>query len=200
MPTQEKLKNTMKNQPDFKYNIGDILAFADDDSYITLPSNPDKMYRENLRVLFRFFDGKNVYVVEDGQDVDGFAFCVMEDEVKLMQHSTTPNTLPDNQPANSRQLDEETYLTLARLGIFDTSVRSHNQGSSDYARHVIQPWAIWQDYKLNPWDADIVKRVLRTKLGNSRRLDYEKIIHICEERIRQIDFEDSVEYFGKGSV
>ena len=40
---------------------------------------------------------------------------------------------------------------------------------------------------LNPWDADIVKRVLRTKKTDGRRLDYEKIIHICKERIRQID-------------
>ena len=36
-------------------------------------------------------------------------------------------------------------------------------------------------------DAEIVKRILRTKQGDSRRLDYEKIIHICQERIRQID-------------
>ena len=66
-------------------------------------------------------------------------------------------------------------------------VRSHNVGASDYAKHNIQPWDIWLEYKLNPWDADIVKRVLRTKEGESRRLDYEKIIHICQERIRQID-------------
>jgi len=66
-------------------------------------------------------------------------------------------------------------------------VRSHNVGTSDYAKHDIQPWQIWLEYELNPWDADIVKRVLRTKEGDSRRLDYEKMIHICQERIRQID-------------
>ena len=102
---------------------------------------------------------------------------------------------PDNKPeptqeANSRLLDEETYQALRRLGILDTSVRSYNRGASDYSRHIIQPWTIWQDYNLNPWDADIVKRILRTKQGDSRRLDYEKIIHICEERIRQIDTEE----------
>ena len=91
------------------------------------------------------------------------------------------------QEANSRLLDEDTYQSLIRLGILDTSVRSHNRGTSDYSRHIIQPWAIWQEYNLNPWDADIVKRILRTKQGDSRKLDYEKIIHICEERIRQID-------------
>ena len=66
-------------------------------------------------------------------------------------------------------------------------VRSYNVGSSDYAQHKIQPWSIWLEYNLNPWDADIVKRVLRTKETDGRRLDYEKIIHICKERIRQID-------------
>lgn len=69
------------------------------------------------------------------------------------------------------------------------SVRDYNVGRSDYAKHKIQPWDIWKEYNLNPWDADIVKRVLRAKEGESRRLDYEKIIHICSERIRQIDEE-----------
>lgn len=73
------------------------------------------------------------------------------------------------------------------------NVRSHNVGKSDYSKHKIQPWDIWIEYKLNPFDADIVKRILRKKAEpgmtekESRRMDYEKIIHICEERIRQID-------------
>lgn len=66
-------------------------------------------------------------------------------------------------------------------------VRSYNIGDSDYAKHKIQPWDIWLEYDLNPWDADIVKRVLRNKQSQSRRMDYEKIIHVCQERIRQID-------------
>lgn len=68
-----------------------------------------------------------------------------------------------------------------------TDTRSYNIGSSDYSKHKIQPWDIWLEYQLNPWDADIVKRVLRTKDGEDRKLDYEKIIHICKERIRQIE-------------
>lgn len=68
-----------------------------------------------------------------------------------------------------------------------SSVRSYNVGASDYSEHKIQPWDIWMEYHLNPWDADIVKRILRTKSTDSRKLDYEKIIHICQERIRQID-------------
>lgn len=67
-----------------------------------------------------------------------------------------------------------------------SETRNYNVGKSDYAKHKIQPWDIWKEYNLNPWDADIVKRVLRTKEGEERSLDYEKIIHICRERIRQI--------------
>ena len=66
-------------------------------------------------------------------------------------------------------------------------VMSYNVGGSDYSTHKIQPWDIWEEYKLNPWDADIIKRVLRTKVGDSRKLDYEKIIHICKKRIDQIE-------------
>ena len=65
--------------------------------------------------------------------------------------------------------------------------KERNVGGSNYSEHDIQPWDIWREYKLNPWDADIIKRVLRTKKGDSRRLDYEKIMHICEERIAQLD-------------
>lgn len=66
-------------------------------------------------------------------------------------------------------------------------IRSYNVGTSDYSKHKIQPWDIWLEYDLNPWDADIVKRILRNKANQSRKEDYEKIIHICKERIRQID-------------
>ncbi len=64
-------------------------------------------------------------------------------------------------------------------------IRKYNVGLSDYAKHKIQPWDIWIEYGLNPWDADIIKRVLRNKKDESRILDYEKIIHVCKERIRQ---------------
>lgn len=73
-------------------------------------------------------------------------------------------------------------------------VRSHNVGSSDYAQHKIQPWDIWLEYGLNPWEADIVKRTLRTKEGQSRREDFEKVIHIAQECIRQIDAGEYVDY------
>lgn len=89
-----------------------------------------------------------------------------------------------------KEIDDKLYAELVHLGIInqdENNVRNHNVGTSDYSIHVIQPWAIWLDWNLNPWDADIVKRVLRNKLGESRKQDYEKIIHIAQERIRQIE-------------
>ena len=86
-------------------------------------------------------------------------------------------------------IPEWLYERLYKLGIIPNEVRSFNEGTSDYSKRLIQPWSIWIEYDLNPWDADIVKRVLRHKETDSRKLDYQKIIHICKERIRQIEAE-----------
>lgn len=87
-------------------------------------------------------------------------------------------------------IPKELYDRLNYIGIIPNETRSHNVGASDYSKHVIQPWSIWRDYDLNPWDADIVKRILRTKETDTRKMDYEKIIHICQERIRQINIKE----------
>ena len=92
-------------------------------------------------------------------------------------------------------ITEEEHEFLERckkLGMIGSYCRIYNEGKSDYSKHIIQPWSIWLDYNLNPWDADIIKRVLRTKeekgmsKTEARIMDYEKIIHICKERIRQL--------------
>lgn len=54
-------------------------------------------------------------------------------------------------------------------------VRGYNVGESDYAKHKIQPWDIWIEYKLNPFDADIIKRVLRHKSTDSRKKIMKKL-------------------------
>ena len=172
----------------YSFNVGDLLKVGENLGSIWSPANVEKKYKDSLRVEFRFWDGKdNVYVVTAE---DGIMMLLMEKDAELQEAAPEEAQVPDT--VNSRLLDEDTYKALMRLGILDTSVRSYNRGASDYSRHIIQPWTIWQDYNLNPWDADIVKRILRTKQGDSRRLDYEKIIHICEERIRQIDMEADV--------
>lgn len=88
------------------------------------------------------------------------------------------------------KIDWELYKELKYLGIIhdheEKDIRSFNIGNSNYSKHTIQPWSIWIDWNLDPWDADIVKRVLRDKEGEPREMDYDKIIHDCEEKKRQI--------------
>ena len=94
------------------------------------------------------------------------------------------------------QIDWDLYNKLKLLGIVnakENNVRDHNVGNSNYCKHTIQPWSIWLDYpELTSWDHDIIKRVLRTKKGETRAMDYEKIIHDCEERLRQIEIENEL--------
>ena len=84
-----------------------------------------------------------------------------------------------------KDVEEEEETVEEEKDIED--IRSYNVGASNYSEHAIQPWDIYLEYDLNPWDADIVKRVLRTKKTDTRKMDYEKIIHTCKERIRQIE-------------
>jgi hypothetical protein len=95
-----------------------------------------------------------------------------------------------------KEISDELYAKLEYLGIIQNEVRSHNVGKSNYSKKTIQPWTLWLDYtELTPWDDDIIKRVLRIKeeecmsANEARKMDYEKIIHNCQERIRQIDLE-----------
>lgn len=90
-----------------------------------------------------------------------------------------------------KEISDELYNKLSYLGIIQNDVRSYNVGDSNYSEHLIQPWTIWLDYpELTAFDDDIIKRVLRTKKTDSRDSDYEKIIHICKERIRQLKCEE----------
>ena len=91
-----------------------------------------------------------------------------------------------------KEISDKLYHQLKRLGVIDADTRSHNVGASDYSQHLFQPWTAWIEYNLNAFDADILKRVLRTKEGEDRVTDYEKIIHICQERIRQLRFEKEI--------
>lgn len=88
------------------------------------------------------------------------------------------------------EINDELYQKLYYLGVINDNqdnIRSNNVGNSDYSKHIIQPWSVWLDWNLNPWDADIVKRICRHKDGENDKIKYEKIIHICKERLRQIN-------------
>jgi hypothetical protein len=83
--------------------------------------------------------------------------------------------------------------TGIHVDVNNDDVRSFNVGASDYSQHKIQPWDIWEEYNLNPWEADIVKRVLRKKNEGglseieSRIMDFEKIIHISRKCIELLE-------------
>lgn len=88
------------------------------------------------------------------------------------------------------EINDELYQKLYYLGIINDNkdnIRSNNVGTSDYSTHIIQPWSVWLDWNLNPWDADIIKRICRHKNGEDDKTKYNKIIHICQERLRQIN-------------
>ena len=96
-----------------------------------------------------------------------------------------------NKEVGRMSIPSDVVWKLRELGIYtpiaeEQEIRARNVGASNYSRKFIQPWAIWQEYHLDPWDADIIKRVLREKDGEPREQDYKKIIHICEEKLRQI--------------
>ena len=71
-------------------------------------------------------------------------------------------------------------------------VRNYNCGASDYSKHKFQSWSFWILFRLNPWDADLTKRVLRIKKTDGRLLDYKKMKHISLERIRQFQNNENV--------
>lgn len=124
------------------------------------------------------------------KDQDAPTLCDYLDIARYSDYNFRRATANENANENASTIHRELYDRLQKLGIIPNEVRNTNVGASDYSKHLIQPWAIWQEYQLNPWDADIIKRVLRHKATDTRKMDYEKIIHICEERIRQIDMED----------
>ena len=105
----------------------------------------------------------------------------------LLKHRATADAKSTALNCDITEQEAAEYLSRASSENWREEVRprDYNIGESDYGTRKIQPWDIWLEYDLNPWDADIVKRVLRTKAGQ-RVLDYEKIKHICDERIRQL--------------
>ena len=96
-PDPQEEKVTPDN---FKYNIGDVIKISDPDVILYSPASPGKQYHDNLRVIFRFYDGNHVYIVEAE---DGICLILLEYQAELVERSTTPNTPPDNKPESEPQ-------------------------------------------------------------------------------------------------
>lgn len=137
---------------------------------------------------FEFNDRHCVYAIDKDNNIEGIDRRFTDAyNVKFITELTNHST----SKLKTTQIDVNLYNKLRYLGILgDSKVRTHNVGASNYSsnEHLIQPWTIWLDYpNLTPFDHDIIKRILREKATDSRTLDYQKIIHICDERIRQIN-------------
>jgi hypothetical protein len=144
--------------------------------------------------LVRFKKSRNVYEIEYSYEEYGNTIYVFKDtEGMICRYEDALESVGDitieggfKGYTNQEMIDRIEKATSLLKNSAPSSVRDYNVGDSNYADFKIQPWDIWLEYGLNPWDADIVKRVLRSKESQSREMDYEKIIHICQERIRQI--------------
>ena len=103
----------------------------------------------------------------------------------LLAHRATADARDVSLNCDITEAEAQSYIDRISSEFWRNNLptRDHNIGESNYAKR-----KIWLEYQLDPWDADIIKRVLRDKPGQ-RRLDYEKIKHVCDERIRQIDAE-----------
>lgn len=108
---QVKAQEERATPDNFKYNIGDIIKVSDPDIHLCSPASPDKQYHDNLRVIFRFFDGNHVYIVEAE---DGICLITPEQQTELVEQSTQPNTPPDNKPEPEPQakfVTQEEYFS-----------------------------------------------------------------------------------------
>ena len=108
-----------------------------------------------------------------------------------------------DQDKQTIKVDLKDHLGLTPDNVFSTQVPTINPTDPDPIKEdsfVLLAYVkdgVVTEYKYTSWkqvvEDDIVKRILRIKeeegmtKEQSRKLDYEKIIHICQERIRQID-------------
>lgn len=154
------------------------------------PNYPIEAQNDKGEHYFFTINGKFSFYnpsIENPNDLFMSGLEIEKEETETMNE--TENTEETKQTENSDEYNQ--YLEY--IGLTKNEVRSHNAGKSDYSKQVIQPWTIWHaNPGIHTIDKDIIKRVLRTKEEgnmspiNSRILDYEKIIHDCQERIRQL--------------
>lgn len=81
----------------YSFNIGDLLRIAagSNTEYITSPADPEKHYIDSLRVVFRFWDGKqNVYVVTAS---DGITVLLVESDAELQEPAEEVANEPEYQ-------------------------------------------------------------------------------------------------------
>lgn len=95
----------MEKRKDFKFEIGDIVQVADKKNS-ELVSRDNSIYKEHLKVVFRFFDGViNAYVLDTGDD----SLCVLSEEpfLALEQSCGDNDTAIQQESPESQDADGE---------------------------------------------------------------------------------------------
>lgn len=165
---------------EFKVKVGRVIAIQNDLAQVDFWNTTPNKFTVKLAHL--------ELVTKASERVDTAAEPIgMVKEIKpTREHLLRAGLLGDDEPMKEAKEVVKRQVTPS-FEKAHVNTRDFNVGESNYADFKIQPWDIWKEYNLNPWDADVVKRILRTKKGQERKLDYEKIIHICQERIRQLE-------------
>lgn len=91
---------------------------------------------------------------------------------------------------DNKLMHDEFYDALEKDGFDCSDVRAvHNAkekqvGGNHYKKHIIQPWDIVDEYKLNFYLGNVIKYTLRNK--KSKVEDLEKAIHYLEKEISNL--------------
>ncbi len=124
--------------------------------------------------------------------IDGMAAYVPDDEAQYRDEDLRLMYQYMNRLFDLVLRYREWITSESKKSKLPTNADSYHVGKSNYSAKEIQPWDCWREYGMNPWDADIAKRLMRTKVethvdpADARIEDYEKIKHICDKRIDQI--------------
>ena len=97
---------------DFRYNIDDMLAVQPPTIGISSPARPDVLYKEHLRVVFRFWDGRDyIYIVEAE---DGIGLFIMEKDARLEMSPFKPQSEQQSgqQPEQPKSYTEDQMKDL----------------------------------------------------------------------------------------
>ena len=107
----------------FKFEIGDLLKVGGNIESFISPANPSKEYRDNLRVVFRFWDGKNnVYVVTAE---DGIGLILIEDDAELQEAAV------DKEEAPIDGCDKHLYRIINKIGTFYVVAHSFDEAADE---------------------------------------------------------------------
>lgn len=107
----------------FKFKVGDLLKVGGNIESIISPADSSKEYKDNLRVVFRFWDGKNnVYVVTAE---DGIGMILVEDDAELQEASV------DKEEAAIDGCDKHLYRIINKIGTFYIVARSFDEAADE---------------------------------------------------------------------